>query len=97
MSDAKRVSESPDIDANIRDQMRDYATIIGVNPSAQELIDEARHLHDAPGAVDERTVKQTFNYVLKRQTRRHQQEWKDAEQAVLGLLSEVRKHQEGEA
>ncbi len=54
-------------------------------------------VYDAPGAVEERTVQQTFNYVLKRQTKRHQQEWKDAEQAVLGLLSEVRKHQEGEA
>jgi len=74
-----------------------YHTIAGVNPSASTLEAEANRLAIKPDETNERAVQRTFTYVQKRQTLRHGQEWKDAEEAVLGLLSEVRKHQEGES
>jgi len=83
------------VDAAIRDRMRNYVTICGTNPPAQELIREAKQLRDNLHEADVRLVKQTFNYVLKRQTKRHQQEWKDAENATLALLGDVRRYKGG--
>jgi hypothetical protein len=73
-----------------------YHTIAGVNPIATALKAEAERLAVKPDETNEKAVQRTFTYVQQRQNLRHGQEWKDAEQAVLGLLSEVRKHQEGE-
>lgn len=73
-----------------------YHTIAGINPSATALKAEAKRLAIKPDETNERAVQRTFTYVQKRQSLRHGQAWKDAEQAVLGLLSEVRKHKEGE-
>lgn len=73
-----------------------YHTIIGINPSATTLEAEAKRLADAPGQTTEKRVVRTFTYIQRRQTLRHGQEWKDAENAVLQLLGRVRKHQEDE-
>jgi len=73
-----------------------YHTIAGINPSASTLEAEARRLADSPEEITEHAVQRTFTFVRRRQQLRHGQEWKDAENAVLQLLAEVRKHKEGE-
>lgn len=80
----------------IENRIGRYHTIAGVNPSASTLVAEAKRLASSPSETNERVVQRTFTFVQRRQTLRHGEEWKRAENAVLGLLSEVRKHQEGE-
>jgi len=83
-------------DERVRRKVGQVHTIAGVNPGARELEDEAKRLAIKPDETNENAVVRTFNYVLRRQKLPHGSEWKDAENAVLYLLSEVRKHQEGD-
>jgi len=84
-------------DDMVRRRIGQYHTFAGVNPSALELEAEARRLAIKPGETNEAAVQRTYSYVQRFISEfPHSEEWKDAREAVLGLLSEVRKHQEGE-
>lgn len=83
-------------DDMIRRRIGQYHTVAGVNPTAEELIAEAERLAIKPDETNELAVQRTFTYVQRFISEfPHSTEWKDAREAVLGLLSEVRKHQEG--
>ncbi len=81
----------------IRRRIGQYHTFAGINPSARELKAEAERLAIKPDETSEKAVQRTFTYVQQFINEfPHSDEWKQAREAVLGLLSEVRKHQEGE-
>lgn len=84
-------------DDMVRRRIGQYHTFAGVNPSARELEAEAQRLMIKPEETSEKAVQRTFTYVQQFINEfPHSEEWKEAREVVLGLLSEVRKHKEGE-
>ncbi len=73
-----------------------YHTIAGINPICLNARGRSAKTCGFAGEITEHAVQRTFTFVRRRQQLRHGQEWKDAENVVLQLLAEVRKHKEGE-
>jgi len=81
----------------IRRRIGQYHTIAGINPTARQLERECERLAIKPDETNERAVQRTYTYVQRFIDEfPHSEEWKNARTAVLGLLSEVRKHQEAD-